>query len=185
MKKKKFYTTSEVSKILDVAVGSVINWVDSGKINAIVTPGGHRKIPVAELISFLEKHNYDIPKELQTNKMVYLIDDKQDIHNFFIQLFRNIEGFDLKGFYSGTEALLEMGETPPEVIIVDILMPDIDGITVIKNIRASNKLKNVYIIAISAEKSKREISLDAGANNFLVKPFSIKEFKDILEKSFL
>ena len=43
MQKKDYYTTSEVAKLLSVAVGSVINWVDDGKLEAIVTPGGHRK----------------------------------------------------------------------------------------------------------------------------------------------
>jgi excisionase family DNA binding protein len=183
MKKKEFYTTSEVAKILHVAVGSVINWVDNGQINAIVTPGGHRKIPYRDLINFLEQHNYDIPSELTVKKLVYLIDDKDDIHNFFFQLFRNISGYELKGFYSGTEALLSMGQQPPEIIIVDILMPDIDGIHVIKNIRGSKNLKNVHIIAISADSNQKETALDAGANDFLTKPFSIKDFREAMEKA--
>ena len=95
IKRKEFYTTSEIAKILHVAVGSVINWVDDNEINAIVTPGGHRKIPYKELIRFLKSHNYDIPQELLQKKMIVLIDDEEDIHKFFVSIFKNIDGFEL------------------------------------------------------------------------------------------
>ena len=63
------------------------------------------------------------------------------------------------------------------MIVVDILMPDIDGIQVIKNIRTKSELNDVHIIAISADITKRELSLQAGANLFLKKPFDMNEFK--------
>ncbi|OHD16106.1 MAG: hypothetical protein A2Y34_07785 [Spirochaetes bacterium GWC1_27_15] len=180
MKRKEYYTTSEMAKILHVAVGSVINWVDDGQINAIVTPGGHRKIPYKDLIKFLKDHNYDIPSELLQKKLVYLIDDEEEIHTFFKQVFKNIEGFELNCFFSGTEALISMGKRAPEIIIVDIMMPDIDGIQVIKNIRANQNFSKIHIISISADLDKKEKALNAGANIFLKKPFDIKEFKNAI-----
>ena len=180
MKRNEYYTTSEMAKILHVAVGSVINWVDDGQINAIVTPGGHRKIPYKDLIKFLKDHNYDIPSELLQKKLVYLIDDEEEIHTFFKQVFKNIEGFELNCFFSGTEALISMGKRAPEIIIVDIMMPDIDGIQVIKNIRANQNFSKIHIISISADLDKKEKALNAGANIFLKKPFDIKEFKNAI-----
>ncbi len=177
LKKKKYYTTSEVAGILNVAVGSVINWVDSDEINAVITPGGHRKIPFKDLVKFLETHNYELPIELEVEKNVYLVDDDKQTHDVFSQIFKNINGFSLKGFYSGTEVLLAMGKEPPRIIIVDILMSDFDGIKVMKNIKSNEKLKDVYIIAISGDVSKRQDSLDAGANVFLKKPISIDDIK--------
>jgi excisionase family DNA binding protein len=177
MKRKEYYTTSEMAKILHVAVGSIINWVDDGQINAIITPGGHRKIPYKELIKFLTTHKYDIPQELLRKKLVFLVDDEDEMHSFFKQIFKNIDGFELKCFSSGTEALISMGKNQPEIMIVDILMPDIDGIQVIKNIRSNKNFNDIHIIAISAIIDKKENSLNAGANVFLKKPFDIKEFK--------
>ncbi|MCK4797104.1 MAG: response regulator [Spirochaetes bacterium] len=182
LKRKEYYSTSEVANILKVAVGSIINWVDNGEINAIITPGGHRKIPLKDLLSFLESHNYEIPSELIIKKLVYLIDDEQTTHDFFSHMFKNIKGFELKCFFSGTEALLAIGQTPPRIMIVDILMPDFDGIQVIKNIKESNKLKSIHIIAISGDSSKKQNSLNAGGDVFLQKPFSILEFKDAIAK---
>ncbi|MBP7552208.1 MAG: response regulator [Spirochaetes bacterium] len=182
IKRKEFYTTSEIAKILHVAVGSVINWVDDNEINAIVTPGGHRKIPYKELIRFLESHNYDIPQELLQKKMIILIDDEEDIHNFFVSIFKNIEGFELKSFYSGTDALMFIGKRAPEVIVVDILMPDVDGLEVIKNIRANAQYKGMKILAISADIAKKDPSLKAGATAFLKKPFNIEDFRDAISK---
>lgn len=180
IKRKEYYTTSDVASILHVAVGSVINWVDDGEINAVITPGGHRKIPFKDLIKFLESHNYEIPSELVIKKLVYLVDDEQETHDLFETMFKSIRGFDLKGFFSGTEALMAMGMEPPKVIIVDILMPDIDGVQVIKNIKGNDKLKHVHIIAISGDNSKEQEALDAGADVFLKKPFTLEEFKDAI-----
>lgn len=175
MKRKEFYTTSDVAKILHVAVGSVINWVDDGQIDAILTPGGHRKIPYREVIRFLKDHNYDIPKDLVSKRLVYLIDDEEGIHDFFKQIFKNIEGFEVISFSSGTDALISMGKQIPEIIIVDIVMPDIDGIQVIKNIRAKESYSKIHIVSISADIDKKEKSLKAGANVFLKKPFDVKD----------
>ncbi len=177
MKRKEFYTTSEVAKILHVAVGSVINWVDNKQIKAIITPGGHRKISVTDLVSFLETHNYATPSFLLDKKLVYLIDDEDYVHDFFSEVFKNIQGVELRKFFSGTEALLSMGKESPEIIVVDILMPDVDGIKVISNIRTNESLKNIQIIAISGDSSKKDISLSSGADIFIKKPIEINEFK--------
>lgn len=184
MKRKEYYTTSDMAKILHVAVGSVINWVDDGQIDAILTPGGHRKIPYKEVIRFLKSHNYEVPKDLLAKKLVYLVDDEEDIHSFFGQIFKNIEGFELNSFYSGTDALISIGKQIPEIIIVDILMPDIDGIQVIKNIRAKQAYSSIHIVAISANLEKKEDAMKAGANVFLKKPFDVNDFKDALIKDY-
>ncbi len=178
--KKDYYTTSEVAKILQVAVGSVINWVDDNKINAIVTPGGHRKIPYKDLIDFLKTHNYDIPSKLLDKKLVYLVDDEESIHTFFKKVFEKMDNTDLRCFLSGTEALISIGRQIPQIIIVDILMPDIDGIQVIKNIKSKQELSKVYIIAISADINKKPVAIESGANLFLKKPFDLNEFKEAI-----
>lgn len=181
--RKKYYTTSEVARILHVAVGSVINWVDAGEINAVITPGGHRKIPFKDLIKFLETHNYEVPVELIVKKIVYLVDDEKTTHDLFTEMFNIIKGFELKNFFSGTEVLLAIGQDPPQVIIVDILMPDFDGIQVIKNIKDNAKLKDILVIAISGDNSKKEEALKAGANVFLQKPINLEEFKEAITKN--
>ncbi len=180
LKKKKYYSTSEVANILNVAVGSVINWVDSREINAVITPGGHRKIPFRDLVNFLESHNYEIPSEIAEEKDVFLVDDDKKTHDIFNEMFKNIKGFNLKGFSSGTEVLLAMGKEPPKIIIVDVLMPDFDGIKVVKNIKTNDKLKSVYIIAISGDATKKQPSLDAGANVFMPKPITLKNIQNII-----
>jgi excisionase family DNA binding protein len=179
--KKKYYSTSEVAKILQVAVGSVINWVDSKEINAVLTPGGHRKIPYEDLVTFLDSHNYEVPNDLKGTKNVYLVDDDKEAHSLFSSIFKSMKGYSLKGFYTGTEVLLAMGKEQPKIIIVDILMSDFDGIQVIKNIKQNDKLKSVQIIAVSGDATKKEESIDAGANIFLQKPISLNDIKNALK----
>lgn len=180
MKKKAYYTTSDVAKITHVAVGSIINWVDDGKIKAVITPGGHRKISHSELIRFLKEHKYDIPKTLIDQRVVYVIDDEDEIHSLFSTIFKDIEGFELTNFSSGTEALIAMGRKNPDIIIVDILMPDIDGIEVIKHIKANKDYNNAYIVSMSGDRGNREKSINAGANEFLAKPFEAELVKTLI-----
>ena len=182
IKKKKYYTTSEVANILHVAVGSVINWVDSKEIDAVITPGGHRKIPYEVLINFLDTHNYEIPEDFNFVKNIYLVDDDREAHEVFGSMFKNMKGYKLKGFYTGTEVLLAMGKEQPRIIIVDILMSDFDGIQVIKNIKGNQKFKDVQIIAVSGDSSKEKASLEAGANLFLNKPISIEALQEAISK---
>ncbi len=184
MKRKDFYTTSEVAKILHVAVGSVINWVNNKQIKAIVTPGGHRKISNNDLLDFLKELNYVIPSFLIEKKLVYIVDDDETIHSFFREIFSHIEGFDIKVFSSGTEALLAIGKDLPEIIVVDILMPDVDGIKVIQNIRNHEQLKEMQIIAISGDTTKKTVSIESGANIFIKKPIEIDDFRKSLHKLF-
>ena len=182
LKRKKYYSTSEAASILNVAVGSVINWVNSHEINAVITPGRHRKIPYKDLINFLKTHNYEIPSEMSLVKDIFLVDDDKNTHELFTEMFKNIKGYKLKGFYSGTEVLLAMGKEPPKIIIVDVLMPDFDGIEVVKNIKNNIKMKKVFIIAISGDASKKKASLAAGANIFLPKPISLENIEEIISE---
>lgn len=180
MVKKDFYTTSEVAKILHVAVGSVINWVDDGKLKAIITPGGHRKIPYNTLTAFLKEHNYELSDNFIPTRLIYLVDDEDSTHSFFRKIFEKVEKTNLNYFYSGTEALIAIGKQVPNMIVVDILMPDIDGIQVIKHIKSKPELTNVNVIAISADITKKDLALKAGANLFMKKPFNMNEFNETI-----
>lgn len=101
----------------------------------------------------------------------------------FKEIFKNIKGYTLKSFFSGTDVLLAMGQEVPRVIIVDILMSDFDGLRVIKNIKINEKLKNVYIIAISGDADKKDDALGAGANVFLQKPININTIREVINNS--
>ncbi|MCG8571542.1 MAG: response regulator [Spirochaetes bacterium] len=177
MRMKEYYTTSDVAKILHVAVGSVINWVDDGEINAIITPGGHRKIPHKDLITFLNHHNYEIPSQLIKKRLIYIIQCETGVQHFFKDVFDNLKEFETKCFSTITDALIAIGNQTPEVIIIDANIPEIDSKFVIKSIKKNNSLEKIHIIVVSEDGTMKNQLLESGANLFLTKPLNKEVFK--------
>lgn len=77
-------------------------------------------------------------------------------------------------------AAIEAGAEPPDVIICDLTMPEVDGLTFLQHVRAHPVWKGVYCIAMSGGKDERDRALEAGADEYIVKPFSIVELSRIL-----
>lgn len=80
----------------------------------------------------------------------------------------------------GLDILLDLSRAP-EIIICDLVMPDVDGVTFIRQVRANPQWDNIYCIAMSGAKHEAKLALEAGADHYLVKPFSIHELNDILD----
>ncbi len=80
----------------------------------------------------------------------------------------------------GLDLLLNMS-CVPEIIICDLVMPDMDGLTFIRQLRSNLAWNQIYCIAMSGAKHEARMALEAGADQYLVKPFSITDLNDILE----
>jgi two-component system, OmpR family, alkaline phosphatase synthesis response regulator PhoP len=108
-------------------------------------------------------------------KKVLLVDDESDIVEFLeYNLVR--EGFEVISAKDGVEALRKVAEKP-DLIILDIMMPNMDGFEVCKKIRAKESLKNIPIIFLTAKSSEVDeiAGLELGANDYVKKPISPKK----------
>jgi CheY-like chemotaxis protein len=81
----------------------------------------------------------------------------------------------------GLEVLLDLSRAP-EIIICDLIMPDMDGLTFIRQVRANPAWNNVFCIAMSGAKHEAKMAVEAGADQYLVKPFSVADLNDILDE---
>jgi DNA-binding response OmpR family regulator len=107
---------------------------------------------------------------------VILIEDEKDIVELVRYNFRK-EGFDVASFASGREGLEELHRNPPDLVLLDIMLPDVDGFEICKRLRAEEKLRSLPVIFLTAkgEELDRILGLELGADDYVVKPFSPRE----------
>ncbi|MFC2091378.1 response regulator [Elusimicrobiota bacterium] len=181
---KKTYTTFNISKILDVYPTTVAKWIDEGKLKAFTTPGGHRRVSRNDLIGFLGEYNIPVPEELleKRNKRVLIVDDDEDIQKTIITGFNiHTSGYDVKAVSDGFEAGHELHDFKPDIVLLDILLPGIDGLSVCKLIRTQSKSIKIVVITSFPSAELENKLLQMGADAYLPKPFSIKELLDKIE----
>lgn len=108
--------------------------------------------------------------------MIYCVEDDSGIRELVLYTLKNT-GFEAKGFDNGADMLKHCTEKKPELILLDIMLPGDDGITVLKRIRDDVSLKKVPVIIVSAKGSEYDkvIGLDMGADDYIAKPFGMME----------
>jgi two-component system OmpR family response regulator len=178
---KPYYTTFKISQICGVNPTTVQNWIKENKLRAFQTPGGHRRVQSEDLIAFLKKFGMPIPPELdQKAPLIMIVDDETDILDMIGDLMQS-EGKDVEvaKAQSGVEALLMIGERKPDLLILDLKMPGMDGYEVCRKLKSSPGTRNIRIVAISGDHSKavEERIMETGADLFFTKPLDIVEFR--------
>jgi DNA-binding response OmpR family regulator len=109
-------------------------------------------------------------------KKIVLIEDDPDLYSL-IQYNLEKEGFTLAGSQTGKGALELCRRERPDLIILDIMLPDSDGLEICKAIRAHPELAHIPVIFLTARASEtdRIVGLELGANDYIVKPFFVRE----------
>lgn len=105
--------------------------------------------------------------------LILVVDDEKSIRNF-LQLSIEMQGYKCIDASDGANALMLTLSRSPDILVLDLGLPDMDGIDVIKKLRAVSQIPIIIISARGHEREKIE-ALDAGADDYLVKPFSIPE----------
>lgn len=109
-------------------------------------------------------------------KKVLIVDDEPNIVMSLEYLLKR-KKFDVRIARNGTEALNAIGQGKPELILLDIMMPDVDGYEICEYVKTSPDLKDIKIIFLSAKSKKADIDkgYELGADLYLIKPFSTKD----------
>lgn len=108
--------------------------------------------------------------------MIYLVEDEKNIRDLVVYTL-NSAGLETKGFERAAEFWKEEKENLPDLLLLDIMLPDEDGLTVLKKIREDKRLKRLPVILLTAKGSEYDkvIGLDAGADDYIPKPFGMME----------
>jgi CheY-like chemotaxis protein len=156
-------------------------------LKAFVTPGGHRKIIKQDLIDFLEKNSAQTILKFREKKRILIVDDNPDDIKLLEAVFLPAsDKYEICAANSGFQAIYKIGEIKPHIVILDIVMPDMDGFKVCKRIKNNPETRDIKIIVVTAyhDKMKKKEAYQCGADAFLSKPIDLKKMVEtILEFS--
>ncbi|MBZ0165647.1 MAG: response regulator [Candidatus Omnitrophica bacterium] len=179
---KKALTTGDIAEYCQVTHRTVLDWVIQGKIKAYQTPGRHTRVLVNDFIEFCHEYKIPIDDELRENAgddkdRILIVDDDQQMVSALNRFLTLQEDLKIATAYSGFSAGTKFVQFKPHIVILDVLMPGLNGIDVCESIRACQEYNSVKILAITGDSSKDlpERMREAGADDFLLKPFSNDE----------
>jgi two-component system OmpR family response regulator len=178
---KTVYTTGEAAKICKVSQQTIIRCFDSGQLKGFRVPGSRfRRIPRDQLLSFMKENG--IPTEaLESGKRkVLIVDDDEELVELIRDAFERDGRFDIRTANNGFDAGMFVKEFRPDLVILDVMLPDINGREVCVRVRSDKTLDEVKIVCISGMVETDKVSdlLDAGANDFIQKPFSVDKLME-------
>jgi len=178
---KSVFTTGEAAEICKVSQQTIIRCFDSGRLKGFRVPGSRfRRIPRDSLIAFMKENG--IPTDALTSgkKRILVVDDDPAIVELFVDFLNRDGRFEVRTATSGYEAGLATHEFSPDLILLDYLLPDINGNAVCRTLRQNPAFQSVKIIVISGVVNQDEVSelLKAGADDFVKKPFNIEKLME-------
>jgi len=175
---KNVFTTGEVAEICNLSQQTIIRCFDSGRIRGFRVPGSRfRRIPRDALIQFMKENRIPLDQLQMGKTRVLVVDDDPAIVEMLVELLERDGRFEVQTAATGFDAGLRTREFHPDVIVLDYLLPDINGNAVCRSIRSDDSLKDVRIIIVSGVIDREHVDklLEDGADDFIQKPFSIEQ----------
>jgi excisionase family DNA binding protein len=177
-KMKDLFTTGEAADICRVSQQTIIRCFDSGRLKGFRVPGSKfRRIPRASLIRFMRDNNIPLDNLDSGKRKVLIVDDDAEIVELISDILSREGGFEIRTASSGYEAGMITQQFRPDLILLDYMLPDVNGNVVCQTIRKNPEFENTRIIIVSGVIKQDEIDqlLRAGAQEFLHKPFNVSE----------
>jgi two-component system, OmpR family, response regulator len=175
---KAVFTTGEAADICKVSQQTIIRCFDSGRLRGFRVPGSRfRRIPRDALIAFM-KENGIPPDSLESGKQkVLVVDDDPEIVELFVDVLERDGRFEVKTASTGYDAGVLTQEFMPDLLILDYMLPDINGNIVCQTIRKNPNFEHMKIVIVSGVVNQEEINdlLKSGADEFVKKPFNIEK----------
>ena len=166
---KTVFTTGEAAEICKVSQQTIIRCFDSGRLKGFRVPGSRfRRIPRDALMAFMKDSG---------KSKVLVVDDDPEIVELFVDVLERDGRFEVKTAATGYDAGMMTQEFMPDLIILDYMLPDINGNVVCKTIRSKPEYEHTKIIIVSGVVNQDEINdlLKSGADEFVKKPFNIEK----------
>ncbi len=188
MNYKKLLTTGDIASHCQVSYETVSNWIKSGKLKSHATPGRHRRISREDFVDFLSTHDMpplDAQPSTPERRRLLLVDDEPAILNLIIRYFQRHDApYDLCTANDGFEAGLQMARFRPDLVVLDLMMPHVDGFRVCKLIRSNPQMRDTGILVVTGYASDENIAkaMAEGADSWLAKPFEPAELAKQVER---
>jgi len=170
---KEFMTPNEVAELLLVKPITVRKWAQSGELKASLTPGGHRRFHLRDIDEFASRKGVDLHLLRLTEPRILIVDDDALISTYLADLIQcENESAKTHVVKDGFEAGLKVLEFKPSIILLDIMLPGINGCEVCRNVKSRRDTRDIRVIAMTGYYSQENIKniISAGAETCLKKP---------------
>jgi len=179
---KTVFTTGEAAKICKVSQQTIIRCFDNGQLKGFRVPGSRfRRIPREMLYKFMKDNGIPTDALESGKRKVLLVDDDVELVELMTKVLEEDGRFEVRVATTGFDAGMMVKEYRPDLIVLDVMLPDINGKEVCHRVRADSTLEDVRILCISGmiEEDKIADLKLSGADDFLHKPF---EIEDLIER---
>jgi len=175
---KSVFTTGEAAKICKVSQQTIIRCFDSGQLKGFRVPGSRfRRIPREQLFSFMKDNGIPTDALESGKRKILIVDDDEELVELLSDVFLRDGRFEVRATNNGFDAGMSVKEFRPDIVVLDVMLPDINGKEVCQRVRSDPALDTVRIICISGmvEQDKVADLKAAGANDFMQKPFAVEK----------
>ena len=162
-------TLGQAAEYLGVAQSTIRKWSDSGRLPAFYTPGGHRRFRRSDLDAFLSNSR---GTPLRGGPVILIVDDDARLREF-VRVNLEMDGYSVREAASAAEGLAALEEEPPDLILLDVMMPEVDGWEMLRRVRERHGVDAIPVIMFSGKVDERTAGAaeERGAQAFIGKPF--------------
>ena len=178
LRMKSVFTTGEVADICNISQQTVIRCFDNGRLKGFRVPGSKfRRVPRESLIAFMKANDIPTGQIDGGKRRVLIVDDDAAIVEMLTDLLGRDGRFEVKSASTGFDAGAMTKEFKPDIVLLDYMLPDINGNLVCRRIREDANLSRTRIIIVSGAVAQDELESlrAAGADDFFKKPFDVQK----------
>jgi excisionase family DNA binding protein len=169
-------TLGQAAKYLGVAQSTIRKWSDQGRVPAFYTPGGHRRYRRSDLEAFLERSGPG--GRDQSGPRVLIVDDDAGTRAF-VRASLELEGFEVSEAESGTTGLATLEQETPDLILLDVMMPQMDGWEMLRRVQEQHGgAIPVVMFSGKVDETSAGEAEERGASGFIGKPFDPQQLVD-------
>lgn len=186
---ERFLTTGDIADYCQVSRVTVFQWIKKQQLPAFSTPGGHYRVKLSDFRRFLKKYGMPVDPAFfnQYKERVLIVDDDQQVVDLItraLQTSEEGEEYELETASDGFEAGLKIASFKPHLIILDLMMPGLDGFKVCEQVKSDPETEHIKILIVTAYGSEDNIKrvLQLGANDYLIKPLDVEELRKRVKK---
>lgn len=168
-------TLGQAAKYLGVAQSTIRKWSDQRRVPAFYTPGGHRRYRRGDLDNFLERSGPSGGR----GPTVLIVDDDPKLREY-VRVNLEMEGYSVKEAASAEEGLGVLDESTPDLVLLDVMMPEVDGWEMLRRVQERHGVGAIPVIMFSGKVDEKAADEAAarGAQGFIGKLFNPQELID-------
>lgn len=183
-KTRQYLTPNEVAEMMMVSPVTVRQWAAKGDLPALTTPGGHRRFVRQDVEDFARKRGLTLLPNPSSQMRVLIVDDDVQFSSYLCELLkRNCQEIYVDQAYDGFEAGQKIEVFQPNIVLLDLMMPGINGYQVCRRIKEDPRTKAVRVIAMTGYPSDENIEriIGEGAEICLAKPIQKDELLGLIQ----